>query len=86
LDSNVSFEGEKFLECQTPPKTAHGLGGNYFVFEILLDAFLSLKWEMDMVFIYGMMTGILVVLSLRVSVLELFMTLRVALMLRLLLF
>jgi len=54
--------------------------------QILLETFLSLKWEMDMVFIYGMSTSILVVLSLRVSVLELFMTLKVALMPRLLLF
>jgi hypothetical protein len=35
---------------------------------------------MGMVFIYGMITGILVVLSLRASASELFMTLRVALM------
>jgi hypothetical protein len=35
---------------------------------------------MGMIFIYGMMTGIPVVLSLRASASELFMTLRVALM------
>jgi hypothetical protein len=44
------------------PKIAHGCGGNFSDFGILLEALSNLKWEMELVFIYGMIIGILVVL------------------------
>jgi hypothetical protein len=44
------------------PKIAHGRGGNFSGFGILLEALSNLKWEMELVFIYGMIIGILVVL------------------------
>jgi hypothetical protein len=46
------------------PKIARGRGGNFSDSGILLEALSNLKWEMELVFIYGMIIGILVVLDL----------------------